>query len=185
MIDLMKCSMNGSPINDSVDGVWDDGEWISWDYINSQLDDFEDDLATPIQKSSYDEMLIRSKSYFAEKREHLPIYGEIGELYIESRFGLVRHAPNTQGSDGKIGDFLVEVKTISPMRSTRQVRVKRAGDFGVLAIVKIDVDFRIDAKLIQRSRFPKGKSRYMTVSWNKYSSDHAEILESISKPKAI
>jgi hypothetical protein len=25
-------------LNDPSEGIWDDGEWISWDYINEQID---------------------------------------------------------------------------------------------------------------------------------------------------
>jgi inosine-uridine nucleoside N-ribohydrolase len=29
--------MTGIKLNDSSDGIYDDGEWISWDYINQQI----------------------------------------------------------------------------------------------------------------------------------------------------
>ena len=37
----MRCSMTGRPMKDSSEGIWDDGEWISWDWINSQLTEQE------------------------------------------------------------------------------------------------------------------------------------------------
>ena len=33
--------MTGRPLRDHSEGIWDDGEWISWDWINSQLADQE------------------------------------------------------------------------------------------------------------------------------------------------
>lgn len=33
----MRCAMTGIPIQDSSDGVWGDGEWISWAWINEQI----------------------------------------------------------------------------------------------------------------------------------------------------
>lgn len=30
----MHCAMTGQKLNDPSDGIWDDGEWISWDWIN-------------------------------------------------------------------------------------------------------------------------------------------------------
>ncbi len=33
----MECSVTGKSLRDPSDGIWDDGEWISWDYINEQL----------------------------------------------------------------------------------------------------------------------------------------------------
>jgi len=29
--------MTGQPLRDYSDGIYDDGEWISWDWINGQL----------------------------------------------------------------------------------------------------------------------------------------------------
>jgi len=37
----MRCSMTGRSINDTSEAIWDDGEWISWDYINQQLQEQE------------------------------------------------------------------------------------------------------------------------------------------------
>ena len=37
----MRCAMTGRPLKDTSEGIWDDGEWISWDWINSQLADQE------------------------------------------------------------------------------------------------------------------------------------------------
>jgi hypothetical protein len=33
--------MTGQPIRDISEGIWDDGEWISWDWINGRLADQE------------------------------------------------------------------------------------------------------------------------------------------------
>jgi len=173
----VKCAYSGIPISDPADGVWDDGEWISWGYIHSLIEDYDEEENKPLNECSYEELLWLARDYDPEFDGHFPIYGEVGELYVESRFGMVRHAPYTQGSDGKIGNHFVEVKTISPLRDSRHVRVKRSGNFSVLAIVKIDADFRIDAKLIKRSSLPKGDGKRMTVSWDDYGSDHVSILE--------
>lgn len=196
----MKCSMTGTEIHDTSDGIWDDGEWISWGYIDSQLEGYDDEKK-PLSECSCDELLeiaedyemglenaeLMSEGYEGSLEDaelegevrRFPIYGEIGELYVERRFGLIRHAPHTQGSDGKIGNYLVEVKTMAPFRSSRKVRVKRAGDFDVLAIVKITTDFRLDAKLIKRSRLPKGDGKYIKISWDDYLSDHQAIREEL------
>ena len=45
---------------------------------------------------------------------HLPVLGELGELFAEIVFGIKRHNPITQGSDGMLGNDFVEVKTITP-----------------------------------------------------------------------
>ncbi len=176
----MKCAYTGVLISDASEGIWGDGEWTSWDYIDSVLGDYTEEEPKPLRECSYKELLEVVKNHFESDEEienGFPIYGEIGELYIESRFGMVRHEPYTQGSDGKIGQNFVEVKTISPLRDSRDVRVKRAGNFNVLAIVKIDCDLRIDAKLIKRSRLPKGQGKYTSAKWDDFASDHIEIAE--------
>ena len=37
----MRCSMTGQPLRDTSDGIYDDGEWISWDWINGHIADRE------------------------------------------------------------------------------------------------------------------------------------------------
>ena len=37
-----RCPHTGRIINGSADGVYDDGEWISWDWINQQLEEQEE-----------------------------------------------------------------------------------------------------------------------------------------------
>ena len=82
---------------------------------------------------------------------YLQIWGELGELYAEIKWGLKRHEAHRAGSDGAISGRLVEVKTISPEKSSDRVSVKSQGDFEQLLIVRIDSDFRFSAKLFERS----------------------------------
>lgn len=111
-------------------------------------------------------MITMAREYLALTGRHLPIYGEIGELYAARKFGIERHKEYAQGSDGRIGDLLVEIKTLTPMKESDQVLVKRAGNFGAVALVKIGRDFRLEAKLIPRSALCKGDGRFMKVSWD-------------------
>jgi hypothetical protein len=37
----MRCAMTDRDYADFSDGIWDDGEWTSWDWINTQLDEQE------------------------------------------------------------------------------------------------------------------------------------------------
>lgn len=76
---------------------------------------------------------------------YLQIWGELGELHAEIEYGIKRHKPMTPGSDGKIGNDYVEVKTISPEKNSTEVQVKRAGNFNKLLIVKISDDFRFES----------------------------------------
>ena len=147
--------------------IWDDGEWISWDYINDQLEDRAKvgDLL--------EDLIVLAKAYLDDTGRHLPIYGAIGEQYAARRFGIELHQDeHAEGSDGRIGNDYVEVKTISPMRGSRHIRVKKSGNFGLLAIVKIDTDFRIDAKLVKRANLGKAEGEHFVVGWDDHRCEH-------------
>jgi hypothetical protein len=62
----------------------------------------------------FEELVEASSKYKQITGHHLPILGELGELFAEIMFGIKRHDPMTQGSDGYLGRDLVEVKTITP-----------------------------------------------------------------------
>ena len=97
---------------------------------------------------------------------HLPILGELGELFAEIMFGIKRHNSMTQGSDGLLGKDFVEVKTITPDKKNDGVRIKRAGNFGKLIVVKISEDFQFAARMVDRRLLGKGKGKWATLSWD-------------------
>ena len=166
--------MTGQPVTGAGDAIWDDGEWISWDYINQQL------KGPQPEGGLLEDMIVVAKEYLEDSGRHLPIYGEIGEDYAARRFGIDLHDdPKAQGSDGRLGNSLVEIKTISPMRDSRHVRAKAAGNFGYLAIVKIDADFRIDAKLISRKHLGKPAGLYFTVGWEEHRCEHQQAEQGV------
>lgn len=150
------------------DGVWDDGEWISWEWINSQFDDepedaeaielaekFESREGFPFSVLKQTEVFLGlvdcAQQHFENTGRYLQIWGELGEVYAEIKFGLRRHGTHKAGSDGTIAGRLVEVKTISPEKTTDRVQVKSQGDFEQLLIVRISSDFEFQAKLFERS----------------------------------
>ena len=151
-------------------GPWEDGDGVCRDEIEANREDFFED------NFCIEGLLAFAMEYYEDKGRWLPIYGEIGELYAERRFGMERSDSGQQGSDGRIGDLLIEVKTISPGKRHQRVRVKRSGNFGALIVVEIDSDHRIDAKLILRKNLPKGKGKWMTVSWTEYSCERDLLL---------
>ncbi len=151
------------------DGVWDDGEWISWEWINSQLDIESEEgpesveSVEPYQSREgfpfsvlkqieiFQDLVGCAQRHFENTGRYLQIWGELGEIYAEIRCGLRRHGTNKAGSDGTIAGKLVEVKTISPEKTTNRVLVKSQGDFEQLLIVRINQDFEFSAKLFDRS----------------------------------
>lgn len=165
----MHCSMTGRPMKDYSDGIWDDGEWVSWDWINGQLADQELQAEYPQASLAvirvFEDLVAAAQEYKEETGRYLQIWGELGELYAEIKFGVVRHPPGTQGSDGRLGNDWIEVKTISPEKTTETIQVKRAGNFNKLLVVKISEEFEFQAKLISRKSLGKGKGKHAKVSW--------------------
>jgi hypothetical protein len=156
-------------MSDSSDGIWDDGEWISWDWINAQLADQERQSEYPKARLEvihvFEDLVRAAQDYFDATGRYLQIWGELGELYAEIKYGLVRHAPGTAGSDGRLGNDWIEVKTISPEKTTESIQVKRAGNFNKLLVVRINSEFEFQDKLIDRKKLSKGKGTYARVSW--------------------
>lgn len=89
--------------------------------------------------------------HFENTGRYLQVWGELGEIYAEIKFGLCRHRTHKAGSDGTIDGKLVEVKTISPEKTNDRVTVKSQGNFEQLLIVRIDKDFQFSSKLFDRS----------------------------------
>lgn len=165
-----RCSMTGKIIEGSADAIWDDGEWISWEWINGQL--HEQELKERYPDADIDlinifETLVDDAfNYKQITGRYLPIFGELGELFAEITFGIKRHKPRTQGSDGRLGNDFIEIKTITPEKSKEKVSVKRQGNFNKLLVVKINDDFEFEARMLDRKDMSKGEGKLATVSWS-------------------
>ena len=113
----------------------------------------------------FENLVDSARSYHTLTGRYLQIWGELGEFYAEIKYGIKRHKPHTRGSDGKLGNDFIEIKTISPEKSGEKVQVKRAGNFNKLLIVKITEDFKFEGKFIGRKKLPKGDGTHARVSW--------------------
>lgn len=148
--------------------------YTPWDYIDELVDDeggWDSDIepenpTNPQLWELLDDLVETARNYFAVTGRHLPIYGELGELYGEAKYGIKRHKPFTQGSDGKLGNDFVEIKTISPFKSGNTVSVKRAGNFNKLLIVKISENFDFKAKMLDRKSLQKGSGKNIRAKWS-------------------
>jgi hypothetical protein len=179
----MRCAMTGVEIRDSGDGIWDDGEWISWQWINGQIEEQQSLLKAPgreIDESDeideeYEpslELLNRVRGALEHPENTLdrisPDWGPIGEAYVAERFPEVQLCrPHVQGHDARRDVDLVEIKTISPHKRRAFVTVKRTGNFNVLAVVRVSPDYRLDVRFLRRRHLPAGDGgkRYV-VSWS-------------------
>jgi hypothetical protein len=149
-------------------------ERVSWDNIEDSVDDeggwdSDSEPKSPATLELWellDDLVGTAQNYFEVTGRHLPIFGELGELFGEAKYGIKRHKPFTQGSDGKLGNDFVEIKTISPLKSDSTVLVKRAGNFSKLLIVKISEDFEFKAKMLDRKSLRKGLGKHIKARWS-------------------
>ncbi len=173
-----RCSMTGIEIQ-AGDGIWDAGEWISWDWINTQLEDEPVDDAYSLEPDEsfqsregfpfsvleqahiFQDLVDCAERHFENTGRYLQVWGELGEIYAEIKFGLRRHGTHRAGSDGTIASKLVEVKTISPEKNSDRVFVKSQGDFEQLLIVQINRDFQFQGKLFDRSQLKGSAGKFL------------------------
>jgi hypothetical protein len=170
-----------------TNAVWDDGEWMSWAEINHyvEVEAVEADrvIGKATRKSGNPEdlptvehspeiwgrlmKLIRQADEARVKGENIGSQiGEIGEVFAEAKFGVKRHRRYAQGSDGKIGNDFVEVKTFSPWKKVTHVRVKLAGHWTKLILVRISDPWIFEAKIFTRSELVHMKGcKRVTANW--------------------
>jgi len=154
---------------DIGDSIWDDGEWVSWDEINQQIQYQEWRAKYPNAHISlvpiFEQLISTAEEYYRLTGNHLQIYGDIGEIYAAITHGIKLHKNYAQGSDGRLGNDFVEVKTITPFKKTDRVSVKLSGNFSKLFIVKINQDFEISGRLINRADLPKWGGNILRLKW--------------------
>ena len=154
-------------------------EHISSEWIDSQLEDAPEDDARPVksgksfrsrdgfpfstleQTEIFYDLVDCATRHFENTGRYLQIWGELGEIYAEIKFGLRRHGTHEAGSDGTIAGKLVEVKTISPEKASDRVFVKSQGNFEQLLIVRIDRDFEFQGKLFDRSELNGTSGKFL------------------------
>jgi len=154
-------------------------EYISREWIDSRLEDEPEDDASLVepgmpfqsrdgfpfstleQTQIFYDLVDCATRHFENTGRYLQVWGELGEIYAEIKFGLRRHGTHTAGSDGTIAGKLVEVKTISPERASDRVLVKSQGNFEQLLIVRIDRDFQFIGKLFDRRELKGVASKFL------------------------
>lgn len=85
---------------------------------------------------------------------HLQVYGDIGELYGAIAYGIRLHKNYAQVSDGCLGNDFTEVKTITPFKQNKVVRLGLSRNFSKVLIVRISPDFEGSGTLIDRQSLP-------------------------------
>lgn len=162
IVDAAACGYNPNEIDLAAWGYSPD-EWHSIDYgeLLSAHSVVDPELVT-----IFESLVENAESFFTLTNRYLQIWGELGELFAEIVYGIKRHKPHARGSDGKLGNDFIEVKTISPEKNNNKVKVKRAGNFNKLLIVKTTKDFTFEGQLIARKNLSKGEGKHATASWS-------------------
>lgn len=157
--------------------IYDDGEWITWTEINSHLEQLEFEARFPDLDVNlvpiFQDLLTVAINYHELTGRHLQVYGDLGELYGAITHGLKLHRNYAQGSDGKIGNHFVEVKTITPFKAKDTITLNLKRNFSKVLVVKIDADFEVESKLIDRKALPKVKGDKVTLNWADFTPEPA------------
>lgn len=146
-----------------------DPEWVDSQFFNLAADEPKKSLksrdgfpySTIEQTKIFHDLIECAARHFDNTGRYLQIWGELGEIYAEIKFGLRRHGTHEAGSDGTINGELVEVKTISPVKNSDRVIVKSKGNFEKLLIVRIDECFNFEGKLFDRTELKGGSGKYL------------------------
>ncbi len=149
--------------------IYDDGEWITWTEINSHLERLEFESRFPDLSVDlvpiFQKLLDLAIEYYELTGRHLQVYGDLGELYGAIRYDLQLHRNYAQGSDGRIGNDFVEVKTITPFKSNDKITLNLKRNFSKVLIVKVDECFEVQGKLIRRKDLPKSTGDLLSIDW--------------------
>lgn len=151
--------------------IWNDDDWVSWDEINQQIQYKEWRARYPNADLSlvsvFESLISTAEEYYQLTGRHLQVYGDIGELYGAITHGIKLHRNYAKGSDGRLGNDFVEVKTITPFKNCDVVEINLDRNFSKILIVKINSDFEVRGKLVDRKALPKGKVRghRLRIDW--------------------
>lgn len=162
--DAASCGYNPYEVDIDALGYSSD----EWEAIDDCELVYQHSTVSPELVAIFDNLVDNAKSFFKLTNRYLQIWGELGELYAEIEYGIKRHKPHTKGSDGKLGNDFIEVKTISPEKNNNQVKVKRAGNFNKLLIIKITKDFTFEGQLISRKNLSKGEGKHAKALWSNH-----------------
>ena len=158
--------------------IYDDGEWITWTEINSHLERLEFEARFPDLVVDlvpiFQDLLTVAQEYHYLTGSHLQVYGDLGELYGAITHGIKLHRNYAQGSDGKLGNHFVEVKTITPFKTKDTITLNLKRNFSKVLIVKIDEAFEVQSKMIDRKALPKVKGDKLSLNWADFASDSEE-----------
>jgi hypothetical protein len=108
---------------------WDEA-YVSREWIDAELKDESPEAANALeprepfrsregfpysvleQVDIFEDLVDCAGRHFRNTGRYLQVWGELGEIYAEIKFGLRRHGTHRAGSDGTIGGKLVETNMV-------------------------------------------------------------------------
>lgn len=174
------------------DGIYlGDGEWLSLDHFGDLDPDERQDAHLPVLEWE-DAVLLRfphaaladirqlirllkaSEEYHDRTGRYLDVYGAIGELYGAVVWDIsLHHKMNAQGSDGRLGNDFVEIKTIGPKSRKNETAVKMSGNFSQLLVVKVGefgshehvAGVKVTGRLVRRGDLGGASTGKARIAW--------------------
>ncbi len=148
---------------------YDDGEWVTWTEIDDHLRNQEWSAKYPNAERAmipyFEDLLSLAERYHHKTGLHLSVYGDIGELFGAITYGIRLNRIYAKGSDGRLGNDHVEIKTITPFKNKDEVFVDMSRHFSKLLVVKITAEFEVAGRMIDRRQLPVTSGRRARVRW--------------------
>ena len=159
---------------------WADREWISWEDFGEAADESGGHLAELERAAAmrwrfpnadislvpyFQDLLGIAEDYHLTTGRHLQVYGDIGELFGAITHGIRLHRNYAKGSDGRLGDDFVEIKTITPFNTYDRVSVRLDRHFSKLLVVKINERFEVSGRLVDRKSLRKTSGKVLNLTW--------------------
>lgn len=94
------------------------------------------------------------------------MYGDIGELYACTTYGLKLHRNYAQGVGRSDRQRPRRGEEITPFKSNDPVTLNLERNFSKDIIVRLYADFQIAARMIQRKTLPRMKGSRLIIDWN-------------------
>jgi len=162
-----------------ADGFFEDGEWFQWeDPLDEPADEttlqrLEREAALRLRYPNADialipyfrDLLYLAEAYHMQTGRHLQVHGDLGELFGAIEFGIDLHRNHARGSDGRLGKDFVEIKTITPFNSHDRACVDLRGHFSKLLIVRIDANFEVAGRMLDRKCLPDRGGQRLRLAW--------------------
>lgn len=152
--------------------IWDDGEWICWDEINSDLAKAELRACFPQAELElvpiFHDLLEVARTYHHATGSHLQVYGDLGEMFGAITYGIDLHRNYAKGSDGRLGNDFVEIKTITPFKKRSEVTINLDRHFSKVLVVKISREFAVSGRMVDRKSLPKSKGTKLKLGWEMF-----------------